>query len=99
MGELDIGPIPVTLPTKEEIVGVKVKDMEVGLKRSTTLPCSMLEKVFMALGEMDLGLGPALFPPIMKLIMVDHLVFIVRLITEVGIGLTPANFLHIIIVD
>ena len=58
MGELDIGPIPGTLPTKEEIVGVKVKDMEVGLKRSTTLPCSMLEKVYMALVEMDLGLGP-----------------------------------------
>ena len=45
MGESDIGPIPATLPTKEEIVGVKVKDMEVGLKRSTNLPCSMLEKV------------------------------------------------------
>ena len=99
MGELDIGPIPGTLPTEEEIVGVKVKDMEVGLKRSTTLPCSMLEKVFMALGEIDLGIVPALLPPIIQLIMVDHLVFIVMLITEVGIGLTSAKFLHITMVD
>ena len=49
IGELDIGSTPATLPTEEEIVGVKVKDMEVGLKRSTTITCSMLEKVLMAL--------------------------------------------------
>ena len=32
MGELDIGPRPATLTTKEEIVGVMVQDIEVGLK-------------------------------------------------------------------
>ena len=52
----------------------------------------------MALVEVDIGLGPALRPPIIQVIMVDHLVFIVTVITEVGIGLTPANFLHITMV-
>ena len=40
--ELDIGPRPATLPTKEEIVVLIVKDTEVVLKISDTLPCSML---------------------------------------------------------
>ena len=53
----------------------------------------------MAFVEMDLGLVPALLPPIIQLTMVDHLVFIVMLITEVRIGLTSAKFLHITMVD
>ena len=59
----------------------------------------MLEKVLIELEEVDLGIGPALLPPIIYVIMVDHLVFIVMVITEVDIGITPANFLHINMVD
>ena len=53
----------------------------------------------MALVEVDLGLVPPLLLPIIQVIIVDHLVFIVMVITEVVIGLTPANFLHIIMLD
>ena len=53
----------------------------------------------MALGEMDLGIVPALLPPIIQLIMVDHLVFIAMAIKEVYIGLRPDNFLHITMVE
>ena len=49
----------------------------------------MLDKLLMALGEVDLGLVPALIPPIIQEIMVYHLVFIVMFITEGDIGLTP----------
>ena len=42
MRELDIGPRPDTIPPKEEIVGVMVQDVEVGLKILSTLPCSIL---------------------------------------------------------
>ena len=59
----------------------------------------MLEKVLMVLGEVDLGLGPSLLPPIIQVIMVDHLVFIVMVITEVDIDITPANFTYITMVD
>ena len=44
MRDLVISPIPDTIPPNEEIVGVTVQDMEVGLKRSTTLTCSMFIK-------------------------------------------------------
>ena len=47
----------------------------------------------------DIGLGPTLIPPIIQVIMVDNLVFIVMVITEVGIGLTPNNFMHITMAD
>ena len=81
MEDLDIGPRPATLPPKEEIVGVTVQDTEVVLNRSTNLPCSVLEKLLMALGKVDLGLVPALLPPIIQVIMVFHLFFIATLIT------------------
>ena len=65
---MDIGPIPATLSPKEEIVGVMVKDVEVVLNISTTIHCSMLDKVLMVLVEVDLGLGPALLHPIIQVI-------------------------------
>ena len=78
---------------------MKVQDMEVALNRSTTLPCSMMDKVLMDMGEVDLGHVPALLPPIIQVILVYHMTFIVMVITEVVIGLTPANFLNITMVD
>ena len=76
MGYLDIGTIPSTFTTKEEIVGVMLKNMEVGLKISNTIPCSMLDKVLMELVEADLGLIPAPPLPIIQVVLVDYQVFI-----------------------
>ena len=53
----------------------------------------------MVLGELHLGIGPELLPTITPVIMVDHIIFIVMVIKEVGIGLTTDNFLHITILD
>ena len=83
MRGLYIGNKSSTIPYNNEIVGVMAQITELGMKRSTTCPCSTLEKVLMALGEVDLGLGTALLPPIIQLIMVDHQVYIVTVITEV----------------
>ena len=80
MVELYIGPRPATLPPKEEMVWVTLQYMVMVLKISTTLPCSMLEKFLMEFGEVNLGLVPALLPPIFKVIMVYHLGFIVIVI-------------------
>ena len=49
MGELDTGPRPDTISYDDEIIGMTLKVTEVGIKISTTLPCSMLKKVWMAL--------------------------------------------------
>ena len=76
-----------------------VQEVEVGLKISTALTCTILDKVLMVLGEVYLGLRPALFPPIIQVILVYHQFLIVMLITEVDIGLTPANFMHITMVE
>ena len=59
----------------------------------------MLDKVLMELGEVDIGIITALLPTIIQVILVDHMVFIVMVITEVDIGITQANFLHITILD
>ena len=58
-----------------------VQDIEVGLNRSTTRPCSTWEKALIMLVEVDLYLGPALLPPIIHVSIVDHLIFIVMVIT------------------
>ena len=57
------------------MVGLTVQYAAVGLMRSTTITCSMLEKVLMTLGEVDLGIGQALLPPIIQAILVDHQVY------------------------
>ena len=81
MGDLDIGLIPDTISTKEDIVGVMVQYMEVGPKIWTTCTCAMLDKLLKAMGEVDLNIGPDLLTPTIQVIMVDHLIFIVVLIT------------------
>ena len=75
-----------------------MKDTEVCLKISTTHTCSILDKMLMSLGEVDLDLVRALIPTIIKGIMVDHLGVIVMMITELDTGLTTANYVHIIMV-
>ena len=99
MRGLYIGNKSSTIPYNNEIVGVMAQVTELGMKRSTTCPCSTLEKVLMAFGEEDLCLGTALLPPIIQVIMVYNLVFIVMVIIEVGRGLTTANFLHTTMVN
>ena len=75
------------------------QDMGVCLKISTISPCSMLDKVLIELGEVYIGIRPTLIPPIIQMIMVDHLIFIVMAITDVGIGITEENFPHITMMD
>ena len=99
MGDLDIGTRPETLPTKEKVAGVTVQDIELGPKRPNTSIYSILEKVLIMLGKVYLELRPTLKPPIIQVIMVYHLVFIVTEIIEVEKGLTPANLLHITMMD
>ena len=84
---------------KEVIVGVIVKYMEVGLKRSADTPFTMMDKLLMVMGEMDLGLRPDPLTPIIQVCLVDNWVLIVRVMTGMDIGLIPAKFLRITMVD
>ena len=76
-----------------------MQDSELGLKRPTTPICSMLEKVLIIMGEVDLCIIPALLPTMIWVVLVDHNIFIVMVMTEVDIGIIPDNFLHIKMVD
>ena len=76
-----------------------MKDVEVGLNRSSTIPFKMLYKVLMVMGEVYICLRPSLIPTIIQVILVDHWDFIVIVMTIVDIGLRPANFIHMTMVD
>ena len=52
----------------------------------------------MMLGEVDIGLGSSLLSPIILCDLGISSVFILIVITEVDIGLTPSNFMHITMV-
>ena len=57
---------------KEEIVGVTLQDVEVGIKRSANLTFTIMEKVLMAMGESDIGIITAPLPLIIHMILVDN---------------------------
>ena len=82
VGELGTGTRPATVISKEEILDIMVQDMELGPKKTTTSSYSMLEKVLIKLEEVNLCLIPALLPPIIQVIIVDHLVFMVMVIID-----------------
>ena len=83
---------------KEVIVGGMMQDVKVGIKRSSTIPLTIMDKVLLVMVEVELGSRQALLPPIIQVILVDHWIFIVMFMTEVDIGLRPENFLHITMV-
>ena len=54
-----------------------MKEVEVVLKRSATLSFLVLDKVLMVTVEVDIGLRPALIPPMIRFIVVYNQVLIV----------------------
>ena len=76
-----------------------MQDVKVGLKRSTTIFFTIMEKVLVVMGEVDLGLRLSPLPPIIQVFLVAHWSFIVMVMTGVDISLVPSNFLCINMVD
>ena len=56
-------------------------------------------KVFILMLELDIGLRTALLPTIIQVILVDNLILIVTVMTEVYIGLIPSKFIHVTTVN
>ena len=99
MGELDVGPRPDTLPPKEEILGMMVQDLELGMKISTTLPCSIVGESVDRYGR---SVSRSQTSPSTSHNSGDIFRssgFIDMLMTEVDIGIIPSSFLHITMVD
>ena len=57
---------------KEVIVRAIKKDVEVDLKRSDTLPITMMDKVLMVIGEVYVGIKPPPLLPIIKVRLLNH---------------------------
>ena len=49
----------------------------------------------MVTGEVDIGLRQDLLHPVIQVILLYNQVFIVMVMTEVEMGLIPANFIHV----
>ena len=73
----------VFMKIKEVIVGVMVQDVEVGIRILANIPFTMMDKVFMVMVEVGIGIIPAPIPPIIQGILVDHCSFIVLVMIEV----------------
>ena len=84
---------------KDAIVGFMVKDMELGLKISSTLTFKIMDKVLLVMVEVYLGHRQAPLPPIIQVCLVDHWVLIVIVMTEADMDIRPSNFIHITMVD
>ena len=84
---------------KEVIVVVMMEEVDLVLNIPATLPFKNVEKVLIVMGEVDIGPRPSNLPPIIQVVLVDHLVSLLMVIREVCIYLTPENFLPITMVD
>ena len=82
---------------KEVIVWVMIQDVEVGLNISDTVPFTMMDKLLIVMGEVDIFLISSSLLPVIHLCLVDHWFLIVMVMVEVDIGILPDNFIHITI--
>ena len=78
---------------------VTMKDLDLGLKRTSTIPFTIMEKVLIVMGDVDIGIILASIHPKIHVILVDCQVFLFMVIGEVYIGLRPSTFLHTTILD
>ena len=74
-------------------------DVGVGLNISENIMFTMMEKLFMFMGEVYLGFRPDPLSPIIQVLLVYRWGFIVMLMREVYISLRPEQILHITMVE
>ena len=84
---------------KEVIFLVMMGCIYLGLKRPAAIIFTIMDKVLLVVGELDIGLRPYPPPPIIYLSLVDHSVYLYVVMREVDIGLRPYTFLHITMAD
>ena len=69
--------------------------MGLGLKGPAALPFKIMDKVVMLIREVDIGLKPEPFPPIIQVSLVDFWVLLKLFMRYFDMSLIPATFLHI----
>ena len=76
-----------------------MEDAGIVLKKSATLTFTMTYKVFMVMVQLYIGIILSPPPPIIQVSLVDHWVFLFMVTRSVYLGLIPANFLHITMLE
>ena len=76
-----------------------MEDLDLGLKIPACITFTILEKVLMVMGDVEIGLRPAPLPHMIQVGLLDHWVYLDMVIIEVDICLRPATLLHIAMVD
>ena len=56
--------VKVFMSMKEVVVVVMMEDVYLGLKISATIPFTIVDKLLMVMGEVDIGIIPSPIPPI-----------------------------------
>ena len=75
-----------------------MEDMDLGLKRPSTLPFTIMEKLFMVMGEVAIGLVPSFLPTVIPVAVVYCWSFLFIFMRELNIGIRSATLLHIAMV-
>ena len=73
--------------------------MDLSLKRTATLTFKIMETVLMMMGEVDIGLISASFPPIVQVGLVDLWVYLFMGMREVDTGIISSTLIHINMVE
>ena len=73
--------------------------MDLSLKRTATLTFKIMETVLMVMGEVDIGLISASFPPIVQVGLVDLWVYLFMGMREVDTGIISSTLIHINMVE
>ena len=84
---------------KQVILGLMTEDVELGHKRPATITFTMVEKVLMVVGELDIGLRPSPLPTIIQAIWVYGWNFMLMIMIEVDIYLIPVTITNITMVN
>ena len=72
-----------------------MEDMDLGLKRPSTLPFTIIEKLFMVMGEVAIGIVPSFLPTVIPVAVVYCWSFLFIFMREFIIGIRSATLLHI----
>ena len=55
---------------------VTMEDVYLGLKKSANLPFTIVEKLVVVMGEVDIGIRTSNIPTVIRVILVDCLVYL-----------------------
>ena len=76
-----------------------IPDVDLGLKGPFNPLLTIMENLFMVIGEVDIGLIPANLSPITQAIMVDFCVYLLLLVVFIKVFTTMKEVIVLVMID